>query len=238
MFGQRRKERLRRRTSLAGRRHDQGRIVRVQRKGRFLQQRPRRSEVEDGLAVAILVFDELDRAANDPRHRALSEFWLSATGTPWLVVSPWPVESTRTRSSGRLPGLKPCCGLPLPTFADAAVSLSVLPVTSRFAGAVCAPTGGCSARFPCSTALLALKGIAAARSLVAANFAAAAAAPFAAEVPCREPPAVDFADALAGDLFAGGAGAFDFPGISFLDSGRESACEPGAGCATEARLPC
>jgi hypothetical protein len=25
---------------------------------------------------------------------------LSATGTPWLVVSTWPLESTRTRSSG------------------------------------------------------------------------------------------------------------------------------------------
>ena len=42
-----------------------------------------------------------------PRRPALSEFWLSAIGTPWLVVSARPLESTRTRSSGPLPGLMP-----------------------------------------------------------------------------------------------------------------------------------
>ena len=41
-----------------------------------------------------------------PRSPAFSEFWLSATGTPWLVVSGWPPESTRTRSSGPVAGLK------------------------------------------------------------------------------------------------------------------------------------
>ena len=40
-----------------------------------------------------------------PAETALSEFWLSATGTPWFVVSTRPPESTRTRSSGPLAGL-------------------------------------------------------------------------------------------------------------------------------------
>ena len=53
-----------------------------------------------------------------PRSPALSEFWLSATGTPRLVVSGRSEESVRTRSSGRLPGFCPSFGLPLPTLAD------------------------------------------------------------------------------------------------------------------------
>ncbi len=61
-----------------------------------------------------------------PRRPALSEFWLSATATPMLVVSIWPLESTRARSSDSLPGLWPGTGLPSPTFGDVASSLTVL----------------------------------------------------------------------------------------------------------------
>ena len=74
-----------------------------------------------------------------PRRPALSEFWLSATGTPWFVVSTRPPESTRTRSSGPLPGLKLTCGLPLPTFGEAFVSVSVLPPTIGCGGSTACP---------------------------------------------------------------------------------------------------
>ena len=47
-----------------------------------------------------------------PRRPAFSEFWLSATGTPWLVVSTWPLASTRTRSSGSIVGVRARGGAP------------------------------------------------------------------------------------------------------------------------------
>ena len=49
-----------------------------------------------------------------PRRPAFSEFWLSATGTPWLVVSARSPESTRTRSSGAVRGIEPGGGAPDP----------------------------------------------------------------------------------------------------------------------------
>ncbi len=109
-----------------------------------------------------------------PRSPAFSEFWLSPTPTPWLVVSIWPVESTRTRSSEAFVGLVPGVA-PLPVFAEALLSLSVLAPTSTDPGSTVAPTGGETALArPCSFALLALNGIAATSECVAAIFSAAA----------------------------------------------------------------
>ena len=108
-----------------------------------------------------------------PRSPALSEFWLSATGTPWLVVSTRPPESTRTRSSGPLPGLKLACGLPLPTFTDALVSVSVLPVTIGCGGSTVWPVAGWRPR-PEFDGFAALKGNAAATASVPAILAVAA----------------------------------------------------------------
>ena len=64
-----------------------------------------------------------------PRSPALSELWLSATGTPWFVVSAWPVESTRTRSSEPIVLLSPTTGPPLPTLSDGWRSVTVLAPT-------------------------------------------------------------------------------------------------------------
>ncbi len=76
-----------------------------------------------------------------PRRPALSEFWLSAIGTPWLVVSTRPLESVRTRSSGRLPGFNPRRGLPV--FELAFDSESVLPVAEGSSGSTVLPGLGC-----------------------------------------------------------------------------------------------
>jgi hypothetical protein len=51
-----------------------------------------------------------------------------------------------------------------------------------------------------------LNGIPAARSFVAASFAAARSSPLAAAVPRRDPATVERADAFAEDFFGGGAG--------------------------------
>ena len=80
-----------------------------------------------------------------PRRPAFSEFWLSATGTPWLVVSARPVESTRTRSSGPTVGFWPMFGPPLPTLSDPFSSVTVLAPTIGSAGLTDAPSGGASA---------------------------------------------------------------------------------------------
>jgi len=47
-------------------------------------------------------------------------------------------------------------------------------------------------------------------------------APVAAAVPRREPLTVDFAEALAGDFFAGATGFFGFVGIAVASCGGES----------------
>ena len=136
-----------------------------------------------------------------PRKPALSEFWLSATGTPWLVVSTRPPESTRTRSSGPFVGLKLICGLPLPTFSDAFVSVSVLPVTIGCGGSTLCPVGGCIAASPNSPGLAALYGIELASVSVPAIFAVAASVISAADPLCEGPlivdRAVDFAAVVA-----------------------------------------
>ena len=75
-----------------------------------------------------------------------------------------PLESTRTRSSGRLPGLMPRFGLPSPTLADG-VRLGQRAAGDRGgAGLTVAPGCGSRAASPCSPALLALNGMAAART--------------------------------------------------------------------------
>src|SRR5512134_2784457 len=83
-------------------------------------------------------------------------------------------ESTRTRSRGPTVGLKLDCGLPLPTFSDALVSVSVLPVTIGWGGSTAWPVAGCIAASPNSEGLARLCGIEAARASVPAIFAVAA----------------------------------------------------------------
>ena len=108
-----------------------------------------------------------------PRKPAFSEFWLSATDTPWFVVRTRPPESTRTRSSGRLPGLNPARA-DVPAFSDSLLSVSVLPVAAGSDGALATPSGGTRARSPCSASLLALNGMCAASACVAAILATCA----------------------------------------------------------------
>src|SRR6186713_2050545 len=109
-----------------------------------------------------------------PRRPAFREFWLSATGTPWLVVSTRLAESARTRSSGPFAGLNPTGGAPDPTFVEGLLSLSVLPSVAGSRGSRCAPGFGLRAASPYSSALLGFAGIEAARSPVSAILRVAA----------------------------------------------------------------
>ena len=79
-----------------------------------------------------------------PRAPALSEFWLSAIATPWLVVSTCPLESTRTRSSVSMVALTPSSAT-VPVLPEKFCSDSVLPVGSLEGGLTLAPTGGVGA---------------------------------------------------------------------------------------------
>src|SRR5688572_15699272 len=92
-------------------------------------------------------------------------------GTPWLVVSGRPLESTRTRSSGPTVGLKLICGLPLPTFADPWLSVMVLAPISGSDGSTAWPVAGRAAAAPNSVGLAALKANAAATASVPAILA-------------------------------------------------------------------
>src|SRR6186713_3518611 len=138
-----------------------------------------------------------------PRKPALREFWLSATGTPWLVVSTRLAESARTRSSGALVALSPAGGAPDPTFGDGLPSVSVLPPVAGSRGAVCAPGFGSRDAAPYSSFLLGLAGIAAASSPVSAILRVAASpesnGAFA-EGPLAVERTVDFAGPLAFDF--------------------------------------
>ena len=140
-----------------------------------------------------------------PRRPALSEFWLSATGTPWLVVSPWPVASVRTRSSGPLAGLAPVRGSPLPALAEAFASLRVLPPAEGMGGGKCSPSGARAAAGPYSAGLVRLRGMDAARSPSAATLAATGSSSRAAAGPRFEPLTVERAVAFAADFFPGEA---------------------------------
>ena len=71
-------------------------------------------------------------------------------------------------------GLKLICGLPLPTFGEAFVSVSVLPETRGCGGSTVWPAAGVRAASPNSLGLAALKGNCDATSSVAASFAVAA----------------------------------------------------------------
>jgi hypothetical protein len=104
-----------------------------------------------------------------PRRPIFSECWLSATGTPWLVVRWRSAGSTRTRSSGPRSGSRPCGGLPLPTLSELAISLLVLPVAAGVDGWRCSPTFGVRAASPYSDGLFWLNG------MLAASFFSAAA---------------------------------------------------------------
>src|ERR1044072_8225373 len=128
-----------------------------------------------------------------PRSPALSEFWLSAIGCPKFVVRARPPESTRTRSSGSLPGLRPRRAW-VPTLGDVASSLSVLAVTSWLGGSAVAPGGGTRAASPYSLPLLSLNGKAAGRSCVSVILRAAGSALLRGG-PLRGPLTVDFAGA-------------------------------------------
>jgi len=70
--------------------------------------------------------------------------------------------------------LKLICGLPLPTFGEAFVSVSVLPETRGCGGSTVWPAAGVRAASPNSLGLAALKGNCDATSSVAASFAVAA----------------------------------------------------------------
>src|SRR5262245_5135160 len=105
-----------------------------------------------------------------PRRPALSELWLSAIVTPWLVVSARSLESTRTRSSDPLVALLPSAA-PVPAFGEAFPSVSVLAVTSGRSGFACCVT--CGRASPYSPAFDALYGNAAASASVPASLAAA-----------------------------------------------------------------
>src|SRR5687767_13787229 len=108
-----------------------------------------------------------------PRRPAFREFWLSAIGTPWLVVSTRPVESTRTRSSGPTVGFCPMLGPPLPTLSDPFSSVTVLAPTIGSADLTEAPFGGVTiTSWSYSAALFGLKGNADATSCAPAAFSA------------------------------------------------------------------
>jgi hypothetical protein len=98
----------------------------------------------------------------------LSEFWLSATGTPWLVVSTWPAASARTRSSVPIVAFSPGSG-PSPTLGEAFFSLSVLPVVSAEVWRH-TPATGLRAASPYSFALVAFDGMDFASASLPASF--------------------------------------------------------------------
>ena len=146
-----------------------------------------------------------------PRSPALSEFWLSATATPWFVVRRCPVPSTRTRSSGATVGFWPgAAGAPV--LSERLPSASVLAPTRSDGGCTWAPSGGATALSrPCSAALFALKGIAATVASVSAA--------------CWEgrSPVLDFG---AFDAALSEARAAALPATVFLEEGRlEAAIE-------------
>jgi hypothetical protein len=79
--------------------------------------------LEDGPVVEVGDLPRTMKASRSegPRRPAFSEFWLSATFTPWFIVSSRPPGSVRTRSSD---------GPPSPLLGDALPSLTVLPVAA------------------------------------------------------------------------------------------------------------
>src|SRR5690242_12020688 len=124
-------------------------------------------------------------------------------GTPWLVVSARSLESTRTRSSDPLPGLKLIGGLPLPAFGEALVSVRVLLPTMGWGGTTAWPVAGSRAASPNSAGLPALNGIAPARRSAPAILAVAASAMPESGLTLG-PLAVDLADVAAASLAEAG----------------------------------
>ncbi len=124
-----------------------------------------------------LIFSRSTKSSSTvgPRSPALSEFWLSATSTPWLVVNACPVESTRAPSSESVVALRPGTAPPAPTLADSATSLSVLAPSASTGGLTDSPsTGAWPASSPWSCCFSTFAGIAAATACVAAALAARA----------------------------------------------------------------
>src|SRR5689334_10556043 len=111
-----------------------------------------------------------------PRSPAFSEFWLSLTATPWFVVRPRPPESTRTRDSRSLPGLKPATA-GLPVFGVALLSVNVLAATFGSNSSTLCLTGGRSDSLPYSLRFAALNGNLSAPLSVASSLAAAKSPP-------------------------------------------------------------
>jgi hypothetical protein len=102
----------------------------------------------------------------------LSEFWLSATGTPWSVVSMRPLESARTRSSGAIVLFCPIGGPPLPTLSEPFISVTVLDPTIGSRETTNAPLSGSTALSGSNSfGLLVLNGIAAASCWAPTYFA-------------------------------------------------------------------
>jgi hypothetical protein len=129
-----------------------------------------------------------------PRRPALSEFWLSAMGWPKFVVSGWPPQSIRTRSSGSAPGVTPSrAGAPV--LAEVVASVSVLPVTLGSEDSAATPDLGVRAASPISAGLFGLWGNALASACMPCIFSAAGLPPFPAG-PRRGPLTVDFAAPL------------------------------------------
>src|SRR5687767_367196 len=94
-------------------------------------------------------------------------------GTPWLVVSACPDESTRTRPREPIVLLLPMTGPPLPALSEPFCSVTVLAPTIGSSGSKDWPASGATAASGSnSRGLFALKGIFEARSCVPAAFAA------------------------------------------------------------------
>src|SRR5689334_1977353 len=126
-----------------------------------------------------------------PRRPLLSEFWLSPTFTPWLVVSSRPPESTRTRLSDAAAGLKPCGGAPEPAFGEALCSVSVLELTAGSVDCALAPVAAESEN---SDVFAALNGNCPATPSTALSFCATAAAAASSEGCALAPPTVGAPD--------------------------------------------
>ena len=109
-----------------------------------------------------------------PRKPAFSEFWLSPTGTPWLVVSTQPLSSLRAPSRDALRAFSPSAGWPAPVFAEGIVSPAVLAVASASPVATCTPSTGVRAASPYWPSSLGLTAMAAASCWLAAVFCSSA----------------------------------------------------------------
>ena len=141
--------------------------------------RGRAARVHDALRNALVVEvrdllaqDEVLEQRGPAQRRPSASSGCRRSSTPWFVVSARARGSTRTRSSGPLPGLMPACA-GLPAFADALGSDSVLAPTAGSIGSTLCPACGSAEALPYSLGFAALNGNASATISVASSFAAA-----------------------------------------------------------------